>query len=771
MAGAIERRNVAASTTERAVAIGVALTLVVAAVLAFPARQGVFGLVPGFLAAYGALLLASELATTLILVWWSQRQRGTATLAATYAFAAPFVAANALTLPGVVLPGGLFAAQVPAWFWFLWQIGWPLGIALYAWLPPQRAAVLPRIAGSVLLSLALIAVVLLVGPQLPVLVSLGPQPFSPLLMALGKLSIALDAIALIGLLRRPRLPNLEVWVAVAVIALAIDTAFTLLTDTRFSLGTYFARLMGLSSGFIVLFALFYEYGRLLRQADLTARVAALSEALPQLVFATNREGACVYVNAAFTAFTGRAPEDSLERGWVDSVHPDDLPIALEMVRLAFGSGTSRDVELRLRGAGGTHRWHLARATALADASGVPTGLLCTAVDIDERHHAAAEVARLYQREHRVVETLQAAFLPSFLPLVDGARFDAVYRPASREASVGGDWYDAFVLGDGRIGLCVGDVTGHGLDAASAMVRTRETVRAVATLAESSPAAVLGLAHRSLTARSGAELTTALYGTFDPLTRRLTYACAGHPPPMLVRGGTARALAGGGVPFGVENEPDVAEHELTLVAGDLLALYTDGLVESERDLERGEQRLLQALLAHDVKAATVVAELVGDEVRDDVALLLLHVGERVATSSVHTGWSFRSDDAASAQPARASFLAYVTARGMPPAAAQIAELVFGELVGNVVRHAPGPIEIDLHWTDGRPLLRVCDRGAGFAPTEPSLPADLLSESGRGLFLVRAFAAEPLVVPRPGGGTEIIVALATESPAVAHDVPAG
>jgi len=763
MAGAIERRNVAASWRERAAAIGVALVLVVLAALVFPVRQQVIGVIPGFLAAYGALLFASELVTMLILVWWSQRERGTATLAATYAFAAPLVAANALTLPGVVLPAGTFDAQVPAWFWFLWQIAWPLGIALYAWLPPQRAAVLPRILSSVLLSLAVVAIVLLLGSRLPVLVSLGAQPFSPLLVGIGELGIALDALALIGLLRRRGLPNLELWLAVAVVALAIDTAFTLLTNARFSLGTSFARLMGLGSGFIVLFALVYEYGRLLRQADLTARVAALSEALPQLVFATNRQGACIYVNAAFAAFTGRAPEDSLERGWVDSVHPDDLPIALEMVRLAFGSGTSRDVELRLRGAGGTHRWHLARATALADANGVPTGLLGTAVDIDERHHAAAEVARLYQREHRVVETLQAAFLPSFLPLVDGARFDAVYRPASREASVGGDWYDAFVLGDGRIGVCVGDVTGHGLDAASAMVRTRETVRAVATLGESAPAAVLGLAHRSLMGRSGAELTTALYGTFDPHTRRLAYACAGHPPPILVRDGTATLLAGGGVPFGVENEPDVAEHELTLIAGDLLALYTDGLVESERDLERGERRLLQALSTPDVDAAAIVAELVGDEVRDDVALLLLHVGERVATPNVHSGWSFRSDDAASAQPARASFLAYVTARGMPPAAAQIAELVFGELVGNVVRHAPGPIEIDLDWTDGRPLLRVCDRGAGFAPTEPTLPADVLSETGRGLFLVRAFAAEPRVVPRPGGGTEITVALAIESPA--------
>jgi PAS domain S-box-containing protein len=756
VAGGLRRRDAPASPTERGVAVVFAAVLVLTALVAYPLRQHPVGIVPGFLAAYGALLFSTEIATALILIWWSRRDRATAALAAVYAFSAPLIAANVVTLPGVILPPGAVAFQVPVWMWAIWHVGWPVGMVLYAWLPPPRSAA-PRIVAGALISIAAIEVVLVLGPHLPVLIAPATLLFSPLLIRLASVGIVFCAIALAGFLRRRDLSNLELWLMLAVLALSLDASFTLVGQIRFSLGSYLARMMGAASGIIVFAALIYEYGRLLRQVDFTARLAGIAEALPQLVFATDRRGACIYVNAAFATYTGREASDALERGWIESVHHDDLPIALEMVRLAVTRGTSPEVEFRLRAENGAYRWHLASTTALKDADGTASGLLGTAVDIDERYRAADEVTRLYAREHRIVETLQAAFLPSFLPLLDGARFDAVYLPASREASVGGDWYDAFVIGEGRIGICVGDVTGHGLDAASTMVRTRETVRAVAMLAENAPSNVLALAHRSLTARSGAELTTALFATFDAQTRRLAYACAGHPPPILVRGGTSVTLAGGGVPFGVLVEPDIEEHELVLEAGDMLAFYTDGLIEAERDVERGERQLLEALLAPNVEAAAVVARLVGRELRDDVALLLLHVGTSAAPAQ--RGWSFRSDDAASAQPARASFLAYVIARGMPPEAANIAELVFGELVGNVVRHAPGPIEIDLNWADGRPQLQVRDRGPGFAPSVPALPADALSESGRGLFLVRAFAGEPQVTPRAGGGMEVRVELTT------------
>lgn len=754
------RPAAAASSAERTLAIAFAGALVLVTVLAWPVRQYYFGLVPGFLGAYGALLFGSEVGTALVLSWFARRQPGAATLAATYAFSAPLILVNVLVLPGVVFPAGAFAFEVPPWLWAIWHVGWPLGVAFYAWRPGRGGARTQRILGATVLALVVAAIVLAIGPNLPVLISANGQVFSPLLYALAATSVALDGLALIGLLRRRPRPTVELWIGVAVLSLAVDTTFTMLSHQRFSLGSYLARLIGSASGIVVLAALISECARLLEQADLSERIVALAEAMPQLVFATDRSGTCVYVNDAFARYTGRAPADALEHGWVESVYPADLPAALEMVRLAVAGGRNADVELRLRGAEGGYRWHLARAATLGEPDGTPGGLLGTAIDIHERRRASDELARLYEREHRVVETLQAAFLPSFLPQVEGARFDAVYRPASREATVGGDWYDAFVLGEGRIGVCVGDVTGHGLDAASAMIRTRETVRAVATVAESGPADVLALAHRSLNARSGVELTTALYGTFDSRTRRFAYACAGHPPPILVRAGVAIALAGGGLPFGVESEPDIAEHALTLEAGDLLAFYTDGLTEIERDPERGEDHLRAALLAPEPDAAAIVAQLVGDEVRDDVALLLLHVDEAPLARQVPSGWSFRSDDAASAQPARASFLAYVAARGMATQAAGIAELVFGELVGNVVRHAPGPIEIDLQWDERRPLLRVRDRGPGFALAEANLPSDVMSESGRGLFLVRAFAADPIVVPRPDGGTEVVITLPLE-----------
>jgi anti-sigma regulatory factor (Ser/Thr protein kinase) len=120
------------------------------------------------------------------------------------------------------------------------------------------------------------------------------------------------------------------------------------------------------------------------------------------------------------------------------------------------------------------------------------------------------------------------------------------------------------------------------------------------------------------------------------------------------------------------------------------------------------------------------------------------------------WYFSGSNAAEAEWLRPAFMRYVRARGVEEADYSSVELIFGELVSNVVRHAPGEISVGVEWEGDFPVLTVCDRGPGFE-LHPTLPEDLLAESGRGLFLVQMFGDDLRVAPNPGGGARVSVTL--------------
>lgn len=154
---------------------------------------------------------------------------------------------------------------------------------------------------------------------------------------------------------------------------------------------------------------------------------------------------------------------------------------------------------------------------------------------------------LMLREHRVADRLQRALLPEKLPSIDGAEFFAAYRPASDEAEVGGDWFDAFALPNGRVAVSIGDVAGHGLEAAVIMGEVRQAIRTAAVAAESA-SAVLDYVNRIFLLRQSLGIVTAIFGIYDPATSELRYACAGHPPPLLaLTSGPVRALPAGSLP--------------------------------------------------------------------------------------------------------------------------------------------------------------------------------------------------------------------------------
>ena len=151
--------------------------------------------------------------------------------------------------------------------------------------------------------------------------------------------------------------------------------------------------------------------------------------------------------------------------------------------------------------------------------------------IAQRASIAVGTRGLYERQRQVARTLQAAFLPPALPQSDGVRFDAAYVPGTRDLTVGGDWYDAFPYADGAFAFSVGDVAGHGLDAAVPMGKMRQTFRALAAV-ETDPARALGGADAVLRGEHPDIFVTAFVATFDLRSGVLRYANAGHPSPFV-----------------------------------------------------------------------------------------------------------------------------------------------------------------------------------------------------------------------------------------------
>jgi GAF domain-containing protein len=245
---------------------------------------------------------------------------------------------------------------------------------------------------------------------------------------------------------------------------------------------------------------------------------------------------------------------------------------------------------------------------------------------------ALDRARKHQSERQIAETLQRSMLPDRLPDVPGVELAARYVPGTAGMEVGGDWFDAMLLENGRLGLAVGDVVGKGVKAASTMGQLRNALRAFA-LDQLRPDTTVGRLNALVDTYADVPFATLVYLTLDPGRRVCRYTTAGHLPPLVLRpDGTVERLEGGrSLPLGVDANVEFAQSTAELEPGAAILLYTDGLVERPGEsLEDGLQRLEASLRGTEVTALgpgaladrVLTALLAGSDPRDDVALLVV-----------------------------------------------------------------------------------------------------------------------------------------------------
>jgi serine phosphatase RsbU (regulator of sigma subunit) len=240
---------------------------------------------------------------------------------------------------------------------------------------------------------------------------------------------------------------------------------------------------------------------------------------------------------------------------------------------------------------------------------------------------ALERARLYEAEYTVAHELQRSLLPQLPAALPGVSIGTCYRPAGQGYDVGGDWYDVFELSGAKIGCAAGDVVGHDLHAAVAMSRLQLLLRHAAS-SGADPAGVLSALDAACPAITGTDFATIAYAEYDPAAQTLTYACAGHPPPLLADGTTVTYLDGGrSGPVGMGGPRSQAS--VKVPDGSVLVLYTDGLVERrEEPIDVGLSQLAAAAAdmsgagAQDLCNGLLQAMTQGRVLADDVAVVCM-----------------------------------------------------------------------------------------------------------------------------------------------------
>jgi PAS domain S-box-containing protein len=369
------------------------------------------------------------------------------------------------------------------------------------------------------------------------------------------------------------------------------------------------------------------------QAEATAerlnKIQLLTDALETLTLDELLPELALRLAKHFEAQTAEVRIDGLE---------DDDPV---VVRVGAGRVLSPEDGT---GAALTEAWHewalVSEGTPVGRVRLVPSAKAPLAAadhslitDFAERAAPAIRRAQLHEQEHRIAATLQQGLRPSRLPQIPGLELRAHYDPVGDVAEVGGDWYDAFALRGGRLGIVLGDVAGKGIPAAATMGQIRTVTRAFALGDEATraPGDVLTRLNRYQLALGAEEMFTVLYAIIDPRRGNVSWANAGHPPPLLHRSASeSYFLEGGNGLIGID---DIVYSDLHHEIGprDTLIFYTDGLVERRGEmLDAGLERLVHAVASGPDDPETLIRHVVAEVVPpertpyDDVTIVTARV---------------------------------------------------------------------------------------------------------------------------------------------------
>lgn len=323
----------------------------------------------------------------------------------------------------------------------------------------------------------------------------------------------------------------------------------------------------------------------------------LFESAPCGYLTTALDGTILRVNRTFEELTGHSRDALLgERRFQDLLTAGArIYYETHYAPLLQMQGSVREIAVDVVRADGSRLPALVNAVVRRDADGRPAAIRTTVFDATDRRGYEQELLRSRSREHEVALALQRSLLSGTLAEGEGFAVGVAYRPGVTGLEVGGDWYDAFWLEeDERIGLVVGDVVGRGLEAATTMGQLRSAVRALASTGFD-PGALLEALSEFSRRHSVGQMATVAYIEVDVRVRAMRYACAGHPPPVVVEPGGEPWIAwdGRSPPLDAHMQwTDRPEAASELSPDATLVLYSDGLIErSDRPVNEGLDALL------------------------------------------------------------------------------------------------------------------------------------------------------------------------------------
>ena len=438
------------------------------------------------------------------------------------------------------------------------------------------------------------------------------------------------------------------------------------------------------------------------------------------------------------------------------VVPDDQEVFEEAMNSALVENRSFDITVRGLRTDGDQILMRIRGAGIRDADGTLAYIRGSTQDITEQRATEIAMSRAEAdreaaaREHAIATELQQSLLPPPTFAADQLDIAAYYRAGVAGTQVGGDWHDVIDLGDGRTAVVIGDVMGRGVRAAAVMGQLRAAGRAYSRL-DLPPADLIRLLDDTVREVSEETIVTCVYAIYDPGEQKLTYANAGHLPPLVLEPGhRTRRLLAGGPPLGAGTHGDIAE-TVPFPSGSVLALYTDGLVERRgADLDAGIDKLAAVLSSTVAPLADLpsllVDRLVPEGPDDDVAILVCRANDTAAEDRV-----VRHDvgnDPGALSEARRFVGRTLDGWHVSDALGFDILLAVSELATNAINHGARPIQLRLRKQRQHLLLEVRDSGVGVPSVQQSHPDAV---SGRGLLIVSRLAERWGIRPGPAGKT--------------------